>query len=391
MAQIIVLGILVYLTILAPALLHTNQYEFIIERFQIDSIFLTSFFDTSLYLSYLIGGIITALISNRLKKRKNFVLIGSLFSASFYFLMTITQDYFLLLVFRFLQGFFTVLCWQTLMTLTLDISNNKNRGRNMGVFGIFLALAMGSGPIFGGIFAQIGVLVPYYSAVILSLCVLLVSFFMLQEPENISSIPSISKNLKILVDKPKLIIPGIFNLVDRLHIGFILLILPLMLQLELGVEPGLRGMVLGLFATPFILLQYPIGNLSDKYGRYKFLIVGSIFTALMLMVMGILAQIGFLILIVGFILLGIGNGLTGPPAMALVGDVIDPAENALGMGFFNLMGNIGIIIGPLFGGFLVDSTNFIITFFLAGVIEILSLSIILTSLFWIINQNKSSL
>ena len=391
MAQIIVLGILVYLTILAPALLHTNQYEFIIERFQIDSIFLTSFFDTSLYLSYLIGGIITALISNRLKKRKNFVLIGSLFSASFYFLMTITQDYFLLLVFRFLQGFFTVLCWQTLMTLTLDISNNKNRGRNMGVFGIFLALAMGSGPIFGGIFAQIGVLVPYYSAVILSLCVLLISFFMLQEPENISSIPSISKNLKILVDKPKLIIPGIFNLVDRLHIGFILLILPLMLQLELGVEPGLRGMVLGLFATPFILLQYPIGNLSDKYGRYKFLIVGSIFTALMLMVMGILAQIGFLILIVGFILLGIGNGLTGPPAMALVGDVIDPAENALGMGFFNLMGNIGIIIGPLFGGFLVDSTNFIITFFLAGVIEILSLSIILTSLFWIFNQNKSSL
>jgi len=391
LAQIIVLGILVYLTILAPALLHTNQYEFIIERFQIDSIFLTSFFDTSLYLSYLIGGIITALISNRLKKRKNFVLIGSLFSASFYFLMTITQDYFLLLVFRFLQGFFTVLCWQTLMTLTLDISNNKNRGRNMGVFGIFLALAMGSGPIFGGIFAQIGVLVPYYSAVILSLCVLLISFFMLQEPENISSIPSISKNLKILVDKPKLIIPGIFNLVDRLHIGFILLILPLMLQLELGVEPGLRGMVLGLFATPFILLQYPIGNLSDKYGRYKFLIVGSIFTALMLMVMGILAQIGFLILIVGFILLGIGNGLTGPPAMALVGDVIDPAENALGMGFFNLMGNIGIIIGPLFGGFLVDSTNFIITFFLAGVIEILSLSIILTSLFWIFNQNKSSL
>jgi len=111
----------------------------------------------------------------------------------------------------------------------------------------------------------------------------------------------------------------------------------------------------------------------------------------MLMVMGILAQIGFLILIVGFILLGIGNGLTGPPAMALVGDVIDPAENALGMGFFNLMGNIGIIIGPLFGGFLVDSTNFIITFFLAGVIEILSLSIILTSLFWIFNQNKSSL
>ncbi|WP_455463326.1 MFS transporter [Candidatus Hodarchaeum mangrovi] len=389
MAQIIILGVLVYLTILAPALLHTNQYEFIIERFQIESIFLTSFFDTSLYVSYLIGGIITALISNQLKKRKNFVLIGSILSASFYFFMTITQDYFFLILFRFLQGSFTILCWQTLMTLTLDISDNKNRGKNMGVFGIFLALAMGSGPIFGGIFAQIGVLAPYYSAVILSLCVFFITLFLLQEPKNITSSTSISKNFKIVIAKPKLIIPGIFNFVDRLHIGFILLILPLMLQLELGVEPGLRGMVLGLFATPFILLQYPIGNLSDKYGRFRFLIIGSVFTTIMLMIMGFLAQISFLVLIIGFIFLGIGNGITGPPAMALVGDVIDPAENALGMGFFNLMGNIGIIIGPLLGGFLVDSTNFIITFFLAGVIEILSLSIILIFIIWIFNHNNS--
>ncbi len=38
--------------------------------------------------------------------------------------------------------------------------------------------------------------------------------------------------------------------------------------------------------------------------------------------------------------------------MALVGDTIEKDENAVGMGFFNLFGNLGIICGPIIGGFL---------------------------------------
>ncbi len=55
---------------------------------------------------------------------------------------------------------------------------------------------------------------------------------------------------------------------------------------------------------------------------------------LMLTLMGFLGSIGLIVLIIAFIILGICNGFTGPPAMALVGDTVEADDNATGMGFF---------------------------------------------------------
>ncbi|MFX0184140.1 MAG: MFS transporter [Candidatus Hodarchaeota archaeon] len=388
--QIIVLGVLALLTILAPALLHTNQYEFIMQRFSVD-LLSVSYFDATLYTSYLIVGILTAVISNQIGKRKLFILIGSIGSSVFYFWMTLTLNFPLLLIFRFIQGSFTVLCWQTLMTLVLDLSTTRNRGKNVGLFGVFLALAMGSGPVLGGILAGYGVFIPYYTASILSIVVFLASLVLLKEPKQLKARPSLTENTTIVFRKPRLIIPGIFNFIDRLHIGFILFILPLFLQIGLGVRPELRGLVLGLFALPFIILQYPVGKWSDRNGRLKPLIVGSISYGIMLVFMGFLGSFGLFVIIIGFIILGIGNGFTGPPAMALVGDTVEADDNATGMGFFNLMGNIGIIIGPLIAGFLITYTDFVVTFIIAGLIELLSLAVIVLLIQFVFKENPLNL
>ncbi|MFX0172002.1 MAG: MFS transporter [Candidatus Hodarchaeota archaeon] len=373
MAQVIVIGILALLTILAPALLHTNQYEFIIQRFKVD-LLNASYFDTALYTSYLITGIVTALLSNQIGKRKIFILLGSIGSAISYLFMTLTLNFPLLLTVRFVQGSFTVLCWQILMTLVLDLSTTRNRGKNVGLFGIFLALAMGSGPVAGGILASLGVLIPYYTAALLSILVFLASLVLLKEPQQLISKPSIIENVVIAFRRPRLIIPGIFNFVDRFHIGFILFILPLFLQIELGAKPEVRGMVLGFFALPFIILQYPVGRWSDKIGRIKPLILGSISVGIMLSIMGFLGSFGLFAVIIAFIILGTSNGFTGPPAMALVGDSVEADDNVTGMGFFNLLGNLGIIIGPLIGGFLIKYTDFVVAFVVAGSIELISLA-----------------
>ncbi|UCG03824.1 MAG: MFS transporter [Candidatus Heimdallarchaeota archaeon] len=390
LSQIIILGILVLVTILAPALLHTNQYEFLIERFELN-LLKASYFDTALYTSYLIAGILTAIIANQIGKRKIFILLGSSGSSVFYLAMTTTLNFPLLLIFRFLQGSFTVLCWQILMTIVLDLSTAQNRGRNLGIFGMFLALAMGSGPVLGGILAGLGVLVPYYAASLLSFFVFLLALVFLKEPRQLIPKPSFLKNVGIVFRKPRLIIPAIFNFVDRFHIGFILFILPLFLPIVLQVEPELRGMVLGLFALPFIILQYPVGKWSDKIGRYKPLIIGSITVGVMLTIMGYLGSFGLFAVIIGFIILGIGNGFTGPTAMALVGDTVEADDNAVGMGFFNLLGNIGIVMGPFIGGFLAYSetqTAFVTAFVVAGLIEFISLTGVILLILFVFKRNK---
>ena len=373
--QIVLFGVLTFFLISSVSILHANQNEFINLRFPGLSWRQLSYFDSLLYISYLIVGIFIGFLADQLGKRKIFVVLGSFGSIIFFFLMTIAPNYEILLLFRFCQGSFTVMAWQVLMTLVLDLSSDKDRGKFSGVFGIFLALAMGLGPMIGGMMANVGVFIPYYIAIGANLIVLLVSLTLLSEPTHLKRRPTIKENLTIYREVPQIVIPGLFNFVDRLHMGFITFILPYFIQQVLGGGPELRGMVMGIYALPFIILQYPIGKASDKHGRFKFLIVGSISYGLILSVIGYIGSFSLGTLIISFLILGIFAGITGPPSMALVGDIVDEKDTAIGMGFFNFVGNVGIIMGPVIGGMLIDYTNFIVAFFIAGLMELISLII----------------
>ncbi|MFW9906994.1 MAG: MFS transporter [Candidatus Thorarchaeota archaeon] len=369
------LGLLTLLTIGAAALLHVNQPEFILDRFPGITEFDYSLFDSMLYLSYLIVGILTGIFSDRWKKRRLFVFVGAFGSIPFYYLMTTAPSYSLLLLYRFIQGSFTVMIWQTMMTMALDHSNIQNRGKSMGVFGAFLALAMGMGPAVGGLVASYGVFMPYYTASGINVVVLLIAFLALREPLLPKSRPSLVESISIARRQPRLFIPGLFNFIDRLHIGFILTALPLFLSVVLGVSESLRGMSLAIFALPFIILQYPMGRFSDKHGRYGPLIIGSIGYGITLMLVGYLGSFGFTVLLLMLAILGIFSGVTAPPSMALVGDVTSQNDSAMAMGFFNFLGNVGITVGPLLFGVVILFSDFIAAFAIAGLLELATLSV----------------
>ena len=325
----------------------------------------------------LIIGIIIGILADYFGKRKIFIIAGSAGSIIFFSLMITATNYGILLIFRFLQGSFTVMGWQMLMTLVLDIASPENRGKFLGIFGIFLALAMGFGPMFGGIIASYGVFIPYYVAIVVNVIVLIIVLLLLKDPSYLKKRPSFKENLTIIQRRPELIVPGIFNFVDRLHMGFIIFILPLFVQIVLGLGPEIRGMIMGIFVLPFIILQYPMGKLSDKYGRYKLLIPGSLGYGIILTLTGYFGLFGLGLLIGAFLILGVFSGITGPPSMALVGDIAEGKDNAMAMGFFTFVGNLGMVIGPLIGGFVADYGSFVLAFIIAGLIELISLGICL--------------
>ncbi|MHA2067529.1 MAG: MFS transporter [Candidatus Thorarchaeota archaeon] len=375
--KILFTGVLTFLTITAAAMLHVNQPEFILDRFAGISNLEYSLFDTMLYAAYLIFGIATGALSDRWFRRRIFVLVGASGSIVFYLLMTTTLSYPLLLTFRFLQGSFTVMAWQSFMTLALDFSNAESRGKHMGIFGALLALSFGFGPAIGGILATIGVFVPYYAAAALNVVVLILAIGGLRDPPSTKRKPSILQSLSVGRRYPKLTIPITFNFVDRLHMGFILVALPLFLTSVLGLPESLRGMALAIFAMPFIILQYPMGKLSDKYGRYPILIAGSIPYGIVLATLGFIGAIGFLPLLLGLVVLGIFSGITAPSALALVGDASEAEDSAMAMGLFNFSGNVGVTLGPLIFGYFILISDFYTTFLVAGLIEVISLCAII--------------
>lgn len=377
LTKILFTGFLTFLTITAAALLHVNQPEFILDRFTGISDLEYSLFDVMLYSAYLIFGITTGALSDRWSRRRIFVLVGASGSIVFYLLMPTTLSYPLLLIFRFLQGSFTVMAWQSFMTLALDFSTAQSRGKHMGIFGALLALSFGFGPAIGGILATIGVFIPYYTAAALNVVVLILAAFGLRDLPATKRRPSIVRSLLVARRYPKLTIPITFNFVDRLHMGFILVALPLFLTSVLGLPESLRGMALAIFATPFIILQYPMGKFSDKYGRYPILIAGSIPYGIILAALGVIGAIGFLPLLFGLVLLGVFSGITAPSALALVGDTSDAEDSAMAMGLFNFAGNLGVTVGPLIFGYFMLISDFFMTFAIAGFIEILALAVII--------------
>ncbi|MHA1965130.1 MAG: MFS transporter [Candidatus Thorarchaeota archaeon] len=373
--RVVLLGILTLLAITAAAILHVNQPEFIRDRFVGITDFEYSLFDTTLYLSYLIIGITTGVLSDRWAKRRVFVLVGASGSVIFYLLMTTTLSYPLLLLYRFLQGSFTVMAWQTFMTLAIDFSESHNRGRNMGIFGAFLAIAMGLGPAIGGLIASIGVFVPYYTAAGLNVVVFAIALSGLRDPHMTKARPTLKQSFMLARKSPELVVPGIFNLFDRLHIGFILTALPFFLSVSLGLDESLRGMSLAIFAIPFIILQYPMGKLSDKHGRFRQLVIGSLGFGVVISVIGFVGIQGFTLLLVMLAILGFFAGITTPPAMALVGDVVGQKDSAMGMGFFNFLGNLGITIGPIIFGVLNPVMGMAYAFLVVGLLELITLAI----------------
>ena len=91
---------------------------------------------------------------------------------------------------------------------------------------------------------------------------------------------------------------------------------------------------------------------------------------------GYLGAYGFSSLLVVLVILGVLNGITAPPSMAMVGDITGQEDSAMGMGFFNFMGNLGIAIGPLLFGYLILTTSFITAFLVVGLLELATLMII---------------
>lgn len=84
--RILGLGSLTLLTITAAAILHVNQPEFIFDRFLGITEFEYSLFDSVLYLSYLLFGLLTGAFSDRWSRRREFVLVGTSGSIVFYWL-----------------------------------------------------------------------------------------------------------------------------------------------------------------------------------------------------------------------------------------------------------------------------------------------------------------
>jgi DHA1 family multidrug resistance protein-like MFS transporter len=134
------------------------------------------------------------------------------------------------------------------------------------------------------------------------------------------------------------------------------------------------GLLMATFATMQFLFAPVWGQLSDRYGRKKLLMVGVLGNAISQLLFGLSTELWMLF--ASRALAGILSSATMPAAMAYIGDSTTDQDRGQGMGLLGAAMGVGMVLGPGIGGWLATQ-SLSLPFFIASGLSLLTLPFIL--------------
>ncbi len=151
-------------------------------------------------------------------------------------------------------------------------------------------------------------------------------------------------------------------------IGLVIPVMPSYLE-TFGVGGTALGFIIACFALGQFIFSPLAGDLSDKMGRKKLIMIGLTIFCLSQLWFGI-ATDEWMLYVARF-LSGIGGAFLVPATMAFVADITSIEERGKGMGLLGASMSLGFMIGPAMGGFLAGvSLSF--PFYIASLAAVLS-------------------
>ena len=283
---------------------------------------------------------------------------------------------------RFIHGVGSAMVVPIAVAAIGDISPEGREGSMMGTFHVALFLGFGMGPLLGGIvmdflgFAEVFYLMGGLSLFSLSLIILFL-------PEKKDQVRNRGKAITSFRDLWRLdIFKGLlmFRFSNAVVRGSTTAFLPIFAT-KLNVSPAQIGMLVSLNILLTAVLQHFLGRLADQLNRTLLIIIGSLMTAVPLLLTPFAKDLTHLILL--GICMGIGGGIAFPAAFAVA--TVVGREHGMGniMGTFNSAMSYGMIVGPIISGWIMDLLGLSVVFIFGGVIGIIG-SVV--CLYWMVHK-----
>ena len=307
-------------------------------------------------------------LSDALGKRVPLIVGGALGGALCYLVLAVAPALSLpfgaALTVRALGGAATIGAFSLAITMLMDLSGGH--GRNMGAAGIAIGLGAALGAVVGGRLTAVDPLAPLAAAA--TLLALVAALASRIDDRTLRNRRRVGVLLRRLPTRSALSIPFAFGLIDRLTAGFFALVGVYYFRETFGLDAAGAGLLLALFFVPFALLQYPMGMLSDRVGRFAPVVGGSLCYGVVVIAVGLAPTVA----IAGalMVLVGAFGALVSPATMALVTDIAAPDERGAAMGGFNIFGSLGFLLGFLVGGVVADTYGYTTAFLVVGGMEI---------------------
>lgn len=302
--------------------------------------------------------------------RKRLILIGSFLYALLAILFTIPEDWIGLIFVRGFQGVASAMVWPVSEALIIDSCPSTKRGESLGKIVMASNLGMVLGPFIGGglyfvafnyldLSEQDSFKFPFYFTAVIALvgtALVWIKVTDARNPEKGEHKISVSK----LFRPDGVDSQGLLNLkvlyANALMEGFAFASIgPLMayyLPQKFDMEADLVAIVVGIAMGVGALFAYPAGRLSDRIGRKKLFVWGSLlaFAGIMLIPFGWTLWI----VIVFMSMRSLAWQVASPALRAMQADNVP--ENVRGrlIGLLESMSNLGSVMGAPIGGLLLD-------------------------------------
>ncbi len=303
-------------------------------------------------------------LSDKLGKRKLFVVLGLVIFTLANFSYAIAHTYLMLMIIRAIQGIAAAFTITASLALVTELSLVNNRGQNTGIYNSFRLVGFGIGPLASGLLTEHGPYrIPYLgeidgfiaSFVVASgaafLSAILVSI-LVSDPEHLR--PSKEKiRIRLFSQDKGRILDPIFALALAtliMSFGFSLLApIETAINQRLSQGPFMFSLEFSALIAALAISQPIIGKASDRYGRKVFILTGLVCLIPIVIAQGLVTQPWEMI--AARSLQGISSAMVFAPALALAGDLTEKGQTGSQLAVVTMAFGLGISFGSFFSGY----------------------------------------
>jgi DHA1 family multidrug resistance protein-like MFS transporter len=298
--------------------------------------------------------------------RKPFICIGlfayAVISLGFVWANSVYQ----LVLIRLVHGVAGAMILPIAQAYVGDISPEGEEGKWMGYSNAAFFGGFGFGPLMGGVLTEhMGMNIAFFTMAGLNLLAFFIAVFFLPEisRKKLAAQPYLS--FKEMSRSGKM--TGLFGFRLTLTLGrsSFFTFLPVFAAIGLGLRPNLIGVMLAIHILLVSLLGIPSGRIADRLNRRTLVVIGCLVSFAYLALIPLAHNFWQLLLLC--ILGSLGSAIAVPAASALAVEEGRKFGMGAAIAMFTVALSIGMAVGPILSGLIVDFTSINAAFYFGAV------------------------
>lgn len=262
---------------------------------------------------------------------------------------------------RFVAGSGAAMVLTTGTIVLADITTPVNRGRMMAIYQSVFMFAVGVGPLFGGVLADVGGLsFPFFAYSIVGGAVALLALARVPETrrarpgaDEVRTAPAFATQIRLLSGQRAFLLVSLVAFGNAFaRTGAIFNLVPTLADLRMGLDSTQIGFGLSLISLGGLAVAYPSGVLVDRFGRKSVIVPATLISGISLVLFAIAPD--YVRFLLACSVWALASGISGAAPPAYAADVAPPSMNAASMGTFRMLSDAGYVIGPASLGWLAD-------------------------------------